>query len=116
MKVCPRCNLGNPASAQRCDCGYDFEAGALRESLLSQEDQARYLRNDVDIPTMLAKAIVFIIALVPFIFLGSMLKEDYQRRATIFLALVVAWAAAHRYGPILGRLRITMKKTDNEGR
>lgn len=29
---CPNCRLINPASAQRCDCGYDFCAGTLPEN------------------------------------------------------------------------------------
>ena len=27
---CPICNLINPESAQRCDCGYDFEAKSAK--------------------------------------------------------------------------------------
>jgi hypothetical protein len=29
---CPKCGLINPDSAQRCDCGYDFESGKMKES------------------------------------------------------------------------------------
>src|SRR5262245_36721027 len=33
-KKCPVCGLINPHSALRCDCGFDFRSGALRESYL----------------------------------------------------------------------------------
>src|SRR6266567_3557520 len=26
---CPRCGLANPATAIRCDCGYDFRSGRM---------------------------------------------------------------------------------------
>ena len=34
MKDCPACHLANPDSALRCDCGYDFPSGAMKESYL----------------------------------------------------------------------------------
>jgi hypothetical protein len=30
---CPICNLINPESAQRCDCGYDFEAHSAKKRI-----------------------------------------------------------------------------------
>jgi hypothetical protein len=32
VKHCPKCRLVNSASAQRCDCGYDFVSGTVESS------------------------------------------------------------------------------------
>jgi hypothetical protein len=34
---CPRCALINPENALRCDCGWDFATGTLKESYLGKE-------------------------------------------------------------------------------
>jgi len=34
---CPRCGLINPDIAQRCDCGYDFEAKSVKQPFFRQE-------------------------------------------------------------------------------
>ena len=34
---CPRCGLFNPDTAQRCDCGYDFETCAVKSAYFKQE-------------------------------------------------------------------------------
>jgi len=34
---CPRCRLINPDTAQRCDCGYDFETKTVQESYLPRD-------------------------------------------------------------------------------
>lgn len=43
---CPKCKLENPANAERCDCGYDFATGQMKESYLSPASSAR---NAVDV-------------------------------------------------------------------
>ncbi len=42
VRDCPLCKMINPPEAQRCDCGYDFTAGIVRESYLNEKDQARF--------------------------------------------------------------------------
>jgi hypothetical protein len=34
-KNCPNCQLVNPKSALRCDCGYDFASGKVEKSYLT---------------------------------------------------------------------------------
>lgn len=34
---CPRCGLFNPDTAQRCDCGYDFETCSVKSAYFKQE-------------------------------------------------------------------------------
>jgi hypothetical protein len=33
-KDCPKCGLVNPPAATRCDCGYDFASGRMKQSYL----------------------------------------------------------------------------------
>lgn len=39
-KDCPKCRLVNPPDAQRCDCGYDFDARAMRQSYAGPDGRA----------------------------------------------------------------------------
>jgi hypothetical protein len=32
---CPKCGLENPPDGLRCDCGYDFPSGTVRESFVA---------------------------------------------------------------------------------
>lgn len=36
---CPNCKLVNPPTATRCDCGYDFQTHAVRQSYLTERDK-----------------------------------------------------------------------------
>jgi hypothetical protein len=37
MKLCPSCKLGNPSTALRCDCGYDFVTDTVKRSYLDPQ-------------------------------------------------------------------------------
>jgi hypothetical protein len=39
---CPNCRLINPDNAVRCDCGYDFGSGVVKESYLVKEFRRRH--------------------------------------------------------------------------
>jgi hypothetical protein len=34
---CPRCGLTNPATASRCDCGYDFQTRTIERPFYQQK-------------------------------------------------------------------------------
>jgi uncharacterized membrane protein YvbJ len=113
MKNCPNCGLGNPPNAQRCDCGYDFDSMTVKESYLSSKDKLNLLHYKPDIPTIIIKAVAFILTLIPFIFLAAMIKESHPQRLTILFAIVVAWIVAGRAESIAMRYRNTIIKQNN---
>lgn len=39
VKNCPKCGLANPDSAQRCDCGFDFESHRVEKSFANPSDK-----------------------------------------------------------------------------
>ncbi len=39
MFECPWCGLVNPPEALRCDCGFDFASGQIRESYINKPSQ-----------------------------------------------------------------------------
>ena len=51
-KRCPRCNLVNPASAERCDCGFSFVDGSLGATL-----DARLAQSTTEVPRTSGMAI-----------------------------------------------------------
>lgn len=44
-KKCPKCGLINPETTLRCDCGYDFTTGGIKESYLSEKERLRLESN-----------------------------------------------------------------------
>src|SRR5258707_2834559 len=51
--LCPRCKLTNPDSALRCDCGYDFASGTVKQAHFKQE-LPRIIRNYLIVIVILA--------------------------------------------------------------
>ncbi len=39
---CPKCNLVHPQNAIRCDCGFDFSTGLMKESYVKNASESRY--------------------------------------------------------------------------
>jgi uncharacterized RDD family membrane protein YckC len=63
---CPRCGLINPETAMRCDCGWDFSTGTVKESYLGKE--AMYQGNLASLSERLIGQILDeLIAIIPFI-------------------------------------------------
>lgn len=47
---CPNCGLLNPPTSERCDCGFDFASGTMKESLLSPEELRKASANPYPMP------------------------------------------------------------------
>src|SRR5205807_4398765 len=81
---CPACNLINPDSAQRCDCGYDFETRTIRGSYLPQKLQKQTA-------SLAKKCLVGVIAIIAL---------------TVLVGLIGGPEADERLGYIMGEFLI----------
>jgi hypothetical protein len=84
VQICPKCQLINPDSALRCDCGYDFPSGTIQKAFLADGAERSTHRKR---PTW-----VTAVALFNFALLGALLLPRLPRfNASVILALQL-WA------------------------
>jgi len=81
---CPRCKLINPDTAQRCDCGYDFETETVERSYLPQELLPQKLREHSSTRSLLIPAVV---GLAVFVGLHVFFVRNWE--------LLFAWGGVH---------------------
>lgn len=55
---CPNCKLINPATAERCDCGFEFASGRMRASLLTGRDMELRLEKEQERISFTSKGII----------------------------------------------------------
>jgi len=60
---CPNCGLFNPESAQRCDCGYDFDKGTMEKPYYIEKP-----REDSKASKILTAVYFIILLFIHFIF------------------------------------------------
>lgn len=58
---CPHCGLINPGESQRCDCGYDFQSGKIRESYLGAKRTSQEKKTQDAIKYALLLSITYIV-------------------------------------------------------
>jgi hypothetical protein len=87
---CPRCGLINPETALRCDCGWDFSTGTVKESYLGKEAMLQLdpvLRRNKLIGQILDVFIAIASAII-----GSTFPTFSNRLSIITTVGGIAWA------------------------
>ncbi len=74
---CPRCGLFSPDTAQRCDCGYDFEAKTLQKAYFKRE-----------LPSQFRGYAIFVVILNIIVGVIALAAGDPVR-----IIMAVAWSA-----------------------
>ncbi len=86
---CPKCKLVNPPTAERCDCGYDFKTGVMKESYLSERDK-RLSKPAIAGIIVLALAVVRVASRLAVINMGGDAGEKSGWLLTLTLVLLAA--------------------------
>jgi len=87
VRICPRCGLANPESAQRCVCGFDFELDNTEKPHLNQGDNTSRSESGLKSPTegkrtIRRGVIVFVVGL-----LASILLSVFYGGVFIFIVM-----------------------------
>ena len=81
---CPICELENPPSSSRCDCGYDFDSRTIETALFSYEN------NNQEIPAdrknRVAHLIFLVDAVVISVLMAALAIEPEETLLILFLA------------------------------
>jgi uncharacterized RDD family membrane protein YckC len=138
---CPKCNLENPSSVQRCDCGYDFISGTMKESYLRKQTPklspaeriAHTQKSNVLVrrwaATMVDLAVLFIITIFPVLIIklafSSADADQYFFDKSYFGLAMAIWATIvilfyyifleGRYGWTLGKLAAKIRVVSANG-
>jgi len=75
---CPRCGLFNPETAQRCDCGYDFDTRTVKNAYFKQ-----------DLPREFKTYVILAVVLNVLAALAAVASRDI-----VNIMLAIAWSAA----------------------
>ena len=120
-KECPSCDLMNPSSAVRCDCGYDFATGAIKKSYL-KGSPVQATRASLE-QRLEGRIIDVLIAWSPFVvslLLRPVLKEIGQvltNLGTVFavgyLMLADGLRNGQSYGKSVAKIRVVDAGTGN---
>jgi len=108
MKTCPKCKLGSPDEALRCDCGYDFETKRLEKSFNSKSTSGIPVENltkaKFEARIWLAASILIIFLYGNFSISGELSPSFYFPVAAVLIVCCSRYAVCKGYDWTLGLL------------
>jgi len=124
---CPKCRLENPSTAERCDCGYDFATGRMRESYARaaaakgpvdvRSIVKTYRLNDVLGQRWAALIVDLFLFILVLVTPGLVTKVDSDVPlilAAVFIPLYFV-VLEGRWGLTLGKLAAKIRIVDDQG-
>jgi uncharacterized RDD family membrane protein YckC len=136
---CPNCKLENPPGAERCDCGYDFISGNMKESYLGEQGPSpaekiaqtqnaglvtrRWGATVVDLAVLLL-IIIFPVLIIRLAFSSTNADEYFFNKSAFGYAMAI-WAVVAmffyyiflegRYGWTIGKLATKIRVVNAYG-